>query len=329
MLSSTLRRSTAALVLSALLVSPMPAQAQPATPPQQPATPTNPARPAPPTGPTNPAGATLAAPVKRIIAVLPFTSAGAEDTSAQAKQFTAELERYVPGMAGATVITAAQVNDAIKKSKKLLLRDCDGDLPCLLEVGKLVGAHVVVTGELGGLGTSKVVYLSAIDVAQGRLRNTTNAPLGANAGGGGAQGALIRLLAPDRYVGQIAITVDIKGATAYVDGKRVGVSPMAAVTLTVGTHALRVTHPEYRDFVRFVDVNFGVDNQIKVDLSQYPVVQNAVVQNAKQQQQPIIYHPAPWYRRWYTVAGGAAALLTVSATFIYFNRQTDFDASRK
>ena len=328
MLKRSHRRCLSVAMIATLLVPFMPAQsqAQPATPTPRPGNPAAPPGPAGATGPAGPANTTA---IKRIIAVLPFTSAGAEDTSPQAKQFTAELERNVPSLAATTVITAAQVGEAIKKSKKLVLRTCDGDLPCLLEVGKLVGANVVLAGELGGLGASKVVYLSAIDVAQGKMLNTTNVQLGASADVGGAQVALIRLLEPDRYVGQIAITVDIKGATAYVDGKRVGVSPMAAVSLTVGTHALRVTHPEYRDFVRFVDVNFGAGNQIKVDLSQYPVVQNAVVQNAKLQQQNIIYHREPWYRRWYTVAGGAAALITVTATFIYVTRQTDFDESRK
>lgn len=313
-----LQRCIAITTVSALLVAPTTAPAQTAA-----------TRPPSPPGLAGPAGPAVAAPVKRIIAVLPFTSAGVEDTSPQAKQFTADLELNIPGLVGATVITAAQVSEAIRKSKKVVLRTCDGDVPCLLEVGKLVGANVVLSGELGGLGASKIVYLSAMDVAQGKVLNTTNAALGTNAEASSAQGALIRLLEPERYIGQIAITVDIKDATAYVDGKRVGVSPMATVSLTVGTHALRVTHPEYRDFVRFVDVNFGVANQIKVDLSQYPVVQNAVVQNAQLQQQNIIYHPAPWYRRWYTVTGGAAALITMSATFLYFNRQTDFDGSRK
>ncbi len=325
MLSCYLHRSIAVVMLSTtLLVPAMTAHvaAQPAPPPALP--PTTGLKGTVATAPTAPT-----TPIKRIIAIVPFTSAGAEDTSTQAKQFTAELERYAVAMSGATVITAAQVSDAIKKSKKVVLRNCDGDLPCFVDVGKLVGATIVVSGELGGFGTSKVVYLSAIDVTQGQLLTTTNAPLGANAVQGGAQGALIRLLEPDRYVGQIAITVDIKGATAYVDGKRVGVSPMPAVNLTVGTHALRVTHPEYRDFVRFVDVNFGVGNQINVDLSQYPVVQNAVVQNTKLQQQLIIYHPAPWYRRWYSVTGGAAALVSLTATIIYFNRQINFDESRK
>lgn len=264
---------------------------------------------------------------KRAIAILQPTSAGVEDTSSEAKQFTTELERYVPQMPGASLINAAQVNDAIKKSKKTVLRNCDGDLLCLVEVGKLVGASIVISGELGGLGTSKVVYLSAIDVNSGKELATTNAALGGT--GGGAQGALIRLLEPDRYVGQLKITVDITGATAYVDGKRVGVSPMPNATLTVGTHALRVTHPEYRDFVRFVDVDFGQPNEIKVDLSQYPVVQNAVVQNAKSQNQGVvIYHDPPWYKRWYTVAGGAGVIIVGMAALVYAGRQQDADATR-
>ena len=45
----------------------------------------------------------------------------------------------------------------------------------------------------------------------------------------------------------------------------VGKSPLAPQTLSVGTHALRVTHPEYRDFVRFVDVEFDTPAAVKVD----------------------------------------------------------------
>ena len=197
MLNRYHRRSVAVAMIGATLVATLAAQsqAQPAAPMQRPG---NPAAPPGPTGSTGPAGLVNSTPIKRIIAVLPFTSAGVEDTSPQAKQFTAELERNVPGLAGATVITAAQVSEAIKKSKKLVLRTCDGDLPCLLEVGKLVGATVVLAGELGGLGASKVVYLSAIDVAQGKVLNTTNVQLGASADVGGAQGALIRLLEPDQ-----------------------------------------------------------------------------------------------------------------------------------
>lgn len=283
-----------------------------------------------PTGPGAPAAGAPAVPLsKRTIAILQPTSAGVEDTSPEAKQFTTELERNVTLMPGASLISAAQVNDAIKKSKKTVLRNCDGDLPCLVEVGKLVGASIVISGELGGLGTSKVVYLSAIDVSAGKELMTTNAALGTQATGGGARGALIRLLEPDRYVGQLKITVDIQGATAYVDGKRVGVSPMQNATLTVGTHALRVTHPEYRDFVRFVDVDFGAANEIKVDLSQYPVVQNAVVQNAKiQNQGVVIYHDPPWYKRWYTIAGGAGVLIVGAAALVYVANQQDADATR-
>jgi hypothetical protein len=271
----------------------------------------------------------VAAVVQRTIAILPIAVGGTDDTSADAKLFNTALERQLSTIAGTTVITSAQVADALKKAKKPLLRNCDGDLACLVEVGKLVGASVVIAGELGGLGASKVVYLSAIDVGTGKELNATNVAFGSGDSALLAQGALIRLLDPDRYLGNLEITVDVKGASAYVDGKRVGVSPLQPVSITVGTHALRVTHPEYRDFVRFVDVAFGTRSEIKVGLAQYPIVQQSIVQNAKGPTQPIVYHQQAWYRRWYVVAGGAVLLGGITTALVIGGNRISPDETRK
>ncbi|HEV7559162.1 MAG TPA: hypothetical protein VGO00_26995, partial [Kofleriaceae bacterium] len=110
----------------------------------------------------------------RIVAVAPLSTLGAEDTSASTKKALGQIEAALAALPGTKVVTTAQVADAIKKAKKPQLKACEGDPGCLAEVGKLVGAQIVIAGEVGGLGEAKVVYLGATEVATAKeLRSTT------------------------------------------------------------------------------------------------------------------------------------------------------------
>src|SRR5205814_1011917 len=80
-------------------------------------------------------------------------------------------------------------------------------------------------------------------------------------------------------VGALALRVDVARATVFVDGQRVGESPVAPLSVSVGTHALRVTHPSYRDFVRFVEVRFSERTDLPVNLSAYSVVADTLKQD--------------------------------------------------
>jgi hypothetical protein len=247
-------------------------------------------------------GTAAAAP--HTIVVAPLSALGTEDTSASAKQIQTDLEKAVAGVDGAKVITSKEALAAIKKAKKPELRVCENDLACLASLGKLVGADLVIAGEAGGLGEVKVVYLELVDVATAKeVRNTTLET--DDVAGGGSLGAAYRLLAPDEYTGTTTLTVDTKGATIYVDGKRLGKSPLPAAPLAVGTHALRVTHPDYRDFVRFVDVGFHADTAIDVKLQEFPVISTEIKGTGPAlpaSNITYIDHPTPWYRKWWSVA---------------------------
>ena len=243
------------------------------------------------------------------IAVAPMTMLGAEDTSATARTFEAAIAKEIVAIGAATkVVTAAEVVAATKKAKKPALRACDGDVACLSELGGLLGVSVVVFGEVGGLGDVQVLALGAIDVAAKKERRRVRVALGAR-DEGGVPGAVTRLLDPDKFVGQLQLKVSVDGASIYVDGKRLGKSPTPVVRLTVGAHALRVTHPEHRDYVRFVDIGFGIATPVDVQLEKFAAVESSVESTAKPQPGgPITYvdRPPVWYRRWWAVAGFAA-----------------------
>ena len=219
-----------------------------------------------------------------------------------------------PEYPGFQLVAGNRVARAI--DKKPTLRTCDGDPSCLAELGRDVGARYVVYGEVGGLGDVEIVYLKVIDVAGARELRSTTVELGGAKSRNRARAAAVLLLAPERYLGRLAVSVDIAGASIYVDGTRVARSPSKALSLSVGTHALRVTHPEFRDFVRFVDIAFDAETAVPVELQKFPIVTSDITRDGQiAGPSNIIYRgvePTPWYRRWYTVAGFGTVVLVTS-----------------
>jgi hypothetical protein len=248
-----------------------------------------------------------AAAASRTIALAPLATLGSEVSSAEAKKITSELEAALALIPDVQVVGAGAVSDAIKKAKQQRLSSCDGEPGCLKDVGTLVGAELVVYGELGGLGDAQIVYLKLIDTKLGReVRGTTLDVSSLDAGG--ARGAAYRLLDPGRYVGTMAITVDVAGASVYVNGKLLGKSPVKPLPFAVGTHAVRVTHPEYHDFVRFVDVEFDKPAEVAVGLQQFPVIQSDI-EGLTGNTRVTELEPR-WYRRWWAVAAFGAIAFT-------------------
>lgn len=262
------------------------------------------AQPQPQAQPAPPAG-------KVVIAIAPLTSLGSEDTSAEAHKVEAAIAAELSAQGGARVIAAPDVIEATKKAKKPALRACDGSAPCLTELGALVGASSVVFGELGGFGDVQVLSLGLVEVATGKELRKVRVSL-AQADQGGVPGAVVRLLAPDRFVGQLVVVTPVVGASIYIDGKRLAKSPAPPLRMAVGAHALRITHPEYRDFVRFVDIGFATDTRIEVPLEKFASIESSVESTlAPTPTGPVKYVDGPprWYRRWWVVAGVSALAL--------------------
>lgn len=269
---------------------------------------------------------------ERVVAVAPLSTLGAEDKSASTKKILGQIEQAVASL-GDKVITAAQVAAAIDKAKKPQLKACEGDTSCLGELGKLVGATVVISGEVGGLGDSKVIYFGATDVASGKeMRSTTltlTAKEGAGTDNGGVQGAAIRLLDPDKYRGTVHFAVDVSGATIFINGAKVTPGPKGEVALPVGTQAVRVTHPQYHDFIKFIDVTYGKTNEVPVPLQQYPIVEHDVKAKPTSLDK-VVYVEPPLWRRWY-VAGPAIAVVAVGIGVlagVIANRYPKYDDCR-
>lgn len=257
---------------------------------------------------------TAAAHADRVVAIAPLSTLGAEDTSAGTQKLVGQIEAAIAALPATRVVRAQQVSDAIRRARKPQLRACEGDTACLAELGGLVGAQIVISGEVGGLGESRVVYLAATENGK-ELRSTTLAIGGARDDGGGPAGAAVRLLDPDGYRGTLRFAIDVTGATVYVNGSKAPLSPRGELALPVGAQAVRVTHPEYHDFVRFIDVEFGKTTDVPVGMQQYPIVRHDVPGKPINRDQ-IEYVDPPLWRRWYVVGPAAVGLAVITAVVV-------------
>jgi hypothetical protein len=254
-------------------------------------------------------GAAATAHAERVVAIAPLSTLGAEDTSAATRKVIGQIEAAVAPLPATKVVRVSQVADAIKKARKPQLRVCEGDAACLAELAALVGAQIVISGEVGGLGESRVVYLAATE--NGRELRSTTLAVGGKDDGGGPAGAAVRLLDPDGYRGTLRFAIDVTGATVYVNGSKVAPSPRGELALPVGAQAVRVTHPQYHDFVRFIDVDFGKTTDVPVNMQQYPIVEHDL-QGKPIQRDRIEYLEPPLWRRWYVVGPAAVGLAIVA-----------------
>jgi PEGA domain len=250
---------------------------------------------------------------QRVIALAPLATMGSEDTSAAAQATTAELERAIAALPATRFVSPVQLSAAVKRAKRPGLATCDGELGCVAEVGLLAGAAVVVTGQSGGLGEARVIYLRAVDTASRKELGSTTWTAGP---GDSAAAAVARLLNPAGYTGKLALTTTVVDATVYVNGRKLGASSAPAFSLPVGTHALRVTHPEYRDFVRFIDVTYDATTTVKVSLQPLSIVQRDLVAHGGPSSTSGA-SSSPWYRKGWAVAGGAAVIAVIAGVIAY------------
>jgi len=260
-----------------------------------------------------------AAHADRVVAITPLSTLGAEDKSVATKKLVTQIEQAFAALPGTKVVPAAQVSAAIDKAKKPQLKQCEGEAACATEVGKLVAAQFVVTGEVGGLGDSKVVYLKLIDVGAARELRSTTLAVGES---DSPMGAAVRLSDPDKYRGNVRFGFDVGGATVLVNGTKVQLSGTKDIALPVGTHAVTVTHPQYHNFVKFVEVTYGKTTDVQVTMKQYPIVEHDI-QEKPGSRDTIIYTDPPLWRRPY-VTGPVIAILAIGAGILAAKIAHDF-----
>ena len=256
------------------------------------------------------------------VAVAPFGTLGVDEKAV--REAEKHVEAGILALGDVRVVSATEVEKAVKKARRPELLLCEGAPRCLGDLATLVGAARVVGGDVGGLGDGQILYLKAVRANFDRELASTTATLegAADARKTAATAAAFRLLAPERYVGSLVFELDVADAQVYLDGRKLTVRKGVPVKgIAVGTHALRVTHEAYHDWLRFVDVPFSqAPVQLDVDLAKYPIITDEMKAGGPTPiARRIITEPLPWYRRWWVPVAGGAVLLGTVTTIVYLS----------
>jgi len=255
------------------------------------------------------------------VAIAPLSSLTEEGGGLAALEKT--LASGMIGLKDVEVIKPGEVKQALKKAKRRDLEACEGEPPCLQEVGQLAGANLVVYGVANRLAEGDVVYLKAVDVKTGSETGSTTVTFSGPepARVAQARAAAYRLVVPGSYLGTLALQVEVEGAQVFVDGKSVGKAPIGPIALPVGTHALRVTHPRYRDFVRFVEIEFDKTAALRVGLTEFAAITDDM------SGRPIPEEKRPWYQTGWAYAGfGVVVAVVATVVVMSLGKGPDRDA---
>lgn len=201
--------------------------------------------------------------------------------------------------------------------KSRTLRGCEGEDECLAALGRYLKADFIVTGNLAGLGKHYVVTLKLVDTKSRRSVRSISEPLAGEAENliEAVRLAAYRLLAPQSLLGSLRVLVNHPDAKIFVGKKYVGKSPLRSpiTDLEIGRHTIKITHKDFVDLVKTVEVRFQKTTTVNVNLVKPQAKEKPHV--VKEQGPLIADRPTPFYSKWWfwTGVGIGAAVLGATA----------------
>lgn len=243
--------------------------------------------------------------------VAPLNALGIDP--AEARKVQRWVRAAFSGLPNHRWLSSSRLERMLKKPR---YRDCETQPDCIAALGRKIGADIIVTGDVGSLSGAYMLYLRRVEQTGGKV-HAVNAVLDPAKRGlrDAVRSLAYQLLLPDRFTGSIDVKADVDNAWIYLDGQRVARAPTKRLeNIPVGTHALRVTHEAYRDYVRFVKVEFDRVSTVDVNLSAFPVSAGEMKLVNRSRTTPLTDKELPWYRRWWALTAFGAVVLAGSAT---------------
>jgi hypothetical protein len=255
-------------------------------------------------------------------ALKPLESIGATKTRVDA--IDKKLHRLFSSIADINFVSLKRVQNKLDSRRGSRLVACGAETDCLIKMGRLLGVRFVVGGDMSKVGRGYALSLKLVNTKKRKSIRRVSVIISGTA----AQRtrALLetgyQLLAPKKHTGHLALKVDIPKAKIYIDGQLVAHSPTGPLEVKAGAHNLRITHPSYHDYLRFIDVPFQKTITLKANLTAFPVVTEDMKSKKRRKKakrllhKNVRYRPLPWYRKWYFAVGigVGAALLAGTAT---------------
>lgn len=184
-----------------------------------------------------------------------------------------------------------------------------------------LSAELAISAEPQALGEGAVVYLQVGDGTGGVKGSTTVAVSAECLKTVGEleralRGGLVQILEPKAFTGSLELRIDVNGAQLEIDGKKTALPTSGnAIALSVGPHAVRVTHPAYRDFLRFVDIRFDRTESQQVTMAAFPLTEGEMDERHKRADTP--KRKVKWYRSWWALTITGVVIAGATAGIAY------------
>jgi len=192
-----------------------------------------------------------AAPVQAVtkVAVLELGALGL--SSAMRNNLELLVRNSINTISGFRVTAPIDVQMALREPRNKEISECGGGPDCAVQIGKLVGADLVVFGTISTIGEAFSLNLRVMDVATGREMAREKSRIS------GTRDLLIpevrlatfKLVAPEKIRGALLIEIDVAGVEIEIDGRQVGVTPLDKPVdeLTPGPHVVVLKRPGFSD----------------------------------------------------------------------------------
>jgi hypothetical protein len=202
------------------------------------------------------------------VAVLELGALGM--SSGMRKNLELLVTNSIATMPGYRVIPAVDIQMAMRDPRNKAVAECSGGPDCAVQIGRLVGADLVVFGTISTIGEAFSLDLRAMDAKRGRAKARQKSRIS------GTRDVLIpevrlatyKLIAPDRIRGALLIEIDVEGVEIEIDGQRVGVTPLAKPVedLTPGPHIVVLKRPGFSEFRREFEIKPFETAKLKLEL---------------------------------------------------------------
>jgi hypothetical protein len=182
-----------------------------------------------------------------------------------------DIRRALPGQ-GVQALAEADATDLLRAIESAGVACQDKSEECIIRIGALAAVDIVVAGTLskspsGGITLELVLF----DVAALQARARASVPLDLatpTARQASVTQAVVGILRPEAWRGQLKVTVQQPGATIVVDGIPRGFSPLPqSIALVPGPHEVWVGLEGFRTHHERVDVAYQKRMELKVALT--------------------------------------------------------------
>ena len=182
---------------------------------------------------------------------------------------------------------------------------CGTGSACISGLGDLAGIPWVIAGEVRLTGGRVVTELVLVDTARKAVVSRASVESGGPPNHSHMEELSVAMFDPEQYRGSLELSCAVEGAEVFLDGEKVGVTPLGEPLSGVfaGKHKLEVKKPGHQLFSKEIRVAMGDTKRVVVLLPAERLLHQA---------------PTPFYRHWaFYTFGGVGVVSTVLAVVLH------------